>query len=165
MNRTTQDGSDYYWTRAADETMGLDYNGYGFYGQTEPSPVAAYAEPTPATPPRTDWTQPGVGYAPTYSPGTMVPMPTPYFYAAPAAHPNATAAIVLGIIGLVAFPPLSYVALAMSMRGRREAQQNPGAYSQDSLTAGLVLGAIGSVLCTIYVLLFGIMILALALGF
>lgn len=68
-------------------------------------------------------------------------------------HPSATTSLVLGILGLVLFPPLAPVAWAMAARGRREAALQPGRYrTSGSLQAGYVLGVIGTVVLALVVL-------------
>lgn len=78
-------------------------------------------------------------------------------------HPNATATLVLGIVGLatlfVAFPFISPVAWYLGARARREMAADPGRYrSSGSLTAGYVLGIIGSLIAIAFV---GLIVLAI----
>ncbi|HEY3406964.1 MAG TPA: hypothetical protein VGK53_02200 [Propionicimonas sp.] len=72
-----------------------------------------------------------------------------YGYSNPAnlsEHPNATLSMVLGIIGLVFFQLLSPVAWYLAAKGRREMAMSPGRWRPSgSLTAGFVLGIIGTV--------------------
>jgi hypothetical protein len=71
-----------------------------------------------------------------------------YGYGRPAAatdHPNAVISLVLGILGLVVFPLLGPVAWYLAAKGRREMAAFPGRWRPSgSLTAGLVLGIIGT---------------------
>lgn len=67
--------------------------------------------------------------------------------AAPSDHPNAALSLVLGIIGLVLFPLLGPVAWYLAAKGRREMATFPGRWRPSgALTAGLVLGIIGTVM-------------------
>jgi hypothetical protein len=77
------------------------------------------------------------------------PVAYDYGYSNPAnlsEHPNATLSMVLGIIGLVFFQLLSPVAWYLAAKGRREMAMSPGRWRPSgSLTAGFVLGIIGTV--------------------
>ena len=84
-----------------------------------------------------------------------------YGYSSPAnlsEHPNATLSMVLGIIGLVFFQLLSPVAWYLAAKGRREMAMSPGRWRPSgSLTAGFVLGIIGTVflaLGAVFILIF-----------
>ncbi len=72
-----------------------------------------------------------------------------YGYSNPAnlsEHPNATLSMVLGIIGLFFFQLLSPVAWYLAAKGRREMATFPGRWRPSgTLTAGFVLGIIGTV--------------------
>jgi hypothetical protein len=72
-----------------------------------------------------------------------------YGYSNPAnlsEHPNAVLSLVLGLIGLFFFQLLSPVAWYLAAKGRREMAAFPGRWRPSgSLTAGLVLGIIGTV--------------------
>lgn len=62
-------------------------------------------------------------------------------------HPQATTTLVLGLVGLLAIPPLAPVAWVMGARARAELRQFPGRYRESgALTAGYVLGICGTVL-------------------
>lgn len=82
----------------------------------------------------------------------------PYGYGAPMLpeHPNSTLVLVLGIVGLltnfIAFPFISPIAWYLGAKARRDISHNPGVYSDNGrLTAGLVLGVIGTVLALAFV--------------
>lgn len=92
-----------------------------------------------------------------------------YGYAPPPAtstHPSAAASMVLGILGLAVFSPLSPIAWYLAARGRREMRADPYRWQPSGmLTAGLVLGIIGTAflaLAALFVMLFGMMFLAFA---
>lgn len=60
-------------------------------------------------------------------------------------HPNAIPALVLGIIGLVFFPLVSPVAWFLGASGKRQMQLDPTRWRQSgSLTAGMIMGIIGT---------------------
>lgn len=115
-------------------------------------------------------------YQPTpYRPATVAsPLQNPvtydYGYATNSAapdHPNAVPALVLGLVGLVFFPPLGIVAWVLGAKGRREVEANPGRWARGgTLTAGWVLGIIGSIFTMLgvvaLVLLFGFMFTVMA---
>ena len=109
----------------------------------QPSPYPAYpATPTPA------------GY----------PVPTPYgsSYGALPDHPQAMTSRVLGILGLVLFPPLAPFAWSMASKARREIAQSPGRFnSSGTLTVGYVLGIIGTALLALAVAAFLLFILVI----
>ena len=87
---------------------------------------------------------------------------------APANHPSATTALVLGIIGLVGIAlcggitlVLSPFAWRMGARAVREIDDNPGMYAgRDQANAGRILGLIGTVL-----LVLGLLVFVAAVGF
>ena len=71
-------------------------------------------------------------------------------------HPNATISLVLGLIGLFFFQLLSPVAWYLAAKGKREMAAAPGRWrNSGTLTAGLVLGIIGTVLMSLVV--FGVL--------
>ncbi|MGV8907669.1 MAG: hypothetical protein ACOH1Y_01700 [Propionicimonas sp.] len=88
-----------------------------------------------------------------------------YGYGQPPAasdHPNATTSLVLGILALVLFPLLSPVAWYLAAKGRREMAAFPGRWRPSgSLTAGMVLGIIGTALLGLVGL--GVMLMMVAL--
>ncbi len=137
-----------------------------------PQPGATYQQPTYQQPPAPSAYQPQSAYQPLpthaalppYQAGQdpepsmyaayqpyQTPAPVPYAYpmAAPVGleHPNAVASLVLGIAGLFVLPILAPVAWFVAGRGRREMRQYPGRWAPSgSLTAGFVLGVIGTLL-------------------
>ncbi len=146
-------------------------------------PAATYAQPSSST------AQPSAplaaepsgyvaesSYQPTpYRPAAVsTPLHNPvaydYGYASNTAapdHPNAVPALVLGLVGLVFFPPLGVVAWVLAAKGRREVEANPGRWARGgTLTAGWVLGIIGSIFTMLgvaaLVLLFGFMFTVMA---
>lgn len=74
--------------------------------------------------------------------------PTPgygYGYPLRRDHPQATTALILGIIGLVACQLLSPVALVVGRRAMNQIDRDPEAYGGRGMaTAGFVLGIIGT---------------------
>lgn len=90
----------------------------------------------------------------------------PYDYgAAPAPeHPNATLVLVLGIVGLftnfVLLPFVSPIAWYLGAKARRDMARHPGVYSDSGkLTAGFVLGIIGTVFALLSVAFIVLLIL------
>ncbi len=77
------------------------------------------------------------------------PVSYDYGYSNPAnnaEHPNAVLSMVLGIVGLLFFQLLSPVAWYLAAKGKREMNAFPGRWRPSgSLTAGYVLGIIGTV--------------------
>lgn len=76
-------------------------------------------------------------------------------------HPLATRTLVLGVLGLVVFPPLAFVALWFGAKGRADVRAHPNSYRDSgALNAGWILGIVGSVLCTVYIMLMVLIVLA-----
>lgn len=140
-------------------------------------PTAAYTNPTlqphdPAEP--SGWSQPqqfGLAPQPQYpSPAAAYTFGQrmPYDLAGgPPEHPSATTTLVLGIVGLaamfVAFPFISPVAWYLGARARREMRDAPGHYRPSgALTAGYVLGIVGTLITIAFVGLIVIAILLMA---
>lgn len=125
--------------------------GYGASGYPQPQyPGSGLAEP--ANPAALAQYQP---YPPAGQPQppqwpAVIPDPGAHDYGyspnlAPSEHPNAIPALVLGIIGLVLFPLVAPVAWYLGAKGQREMRYDPGRWRPSgSLTAGKVLGIIGT---------------------
>ena len=95
---------------------------------------------------------------------TGYPVPAPYGspYQPLPDHPQAMTSMVLGILGLVLFPPLSPFAWSMASKARREIAQFPGRFSSSgTLTVGYVLGIIGTALLGLAVVAFLLFIIAI----
>jgi hypothetical protein len=146
----------------------------------QPAPQRAYPpQPPPSYPPPTAYA-PQPAYQPepplqpqrepamyeTYQPYTP-PAPAPYTYpltltAAPE-HPSAVTSLVLGILGLFVLPILAPVAWVIAGRARRDLRQYPGRWAPSgSLTAGYVLGIIGSLAWILFAALI-VLFMALAM--
>jgi len=94
-----------------------------------------------------------------------------YGYSNPAnlsEHPNAVLSMVLGIVGLLFFQLLCPVAWYLAAKGKRDMASFPGRWRPSgSLTAGMVLGIIGTVflaLGAVFLLVMFIGIFAMAAG-
>jgi len=128
----------------------------GFYGQPQDqaNPVDhALNDPQP----NYQNTNTAYGYAYEQPPqgGTLEPYtpPTPLSYVPAPEHPQSTSVLILGILGLFLFPPLSFIALVMGGKARRQIRESPGRWSDSGqLTAGWVMGIIGSTLTSLAVL-------------
>ncbi|RNL61117.1 DUF4190 domain-containing protein [Nocardioides marmoriginsengisoli] len=115
------------------------------YGQ-QPYPPAPYGQApydTTQNPYGQQYPQPGYGY-PAYAPQN---------------HPRATTSLVLGLIGVVGaftcvFPVLvAPFAWVIAAKARREIRESPGRYGgEGSVTAGFVLGIIGTILLALIIL-------------
>lgn len=139
----------------------------------QPPYAAAYPEPDgPAN-------QIGTPYSP-YAPSPYADQRLPaivdpvaydygYGYNQPGAgspHPQAATSMVLGILGLVAFIPLAPVAWYLAAKARREMDAQPGRWQPSGmLTAGLVLGIIGTALIGLAVVMFFFVIMMAAASF
>jgi hypothetical protein len=66
---------------------------------------------------------------------------------------KATAALVLGICGLVLFPPLGVIALFVGRGARNEIAEDPTLGGEALATAGIVLGWISVALIVVGILL------------
>ena len=101
-----------------------------------------------------------------YQPYTP-PAPVVYSYAptitsAPE-HPSAVTSLVLGILGLFVLPILAPIAWVIGARGRREMRQYPGRWAPSgSLTAGWVMGIIGTLAWGAFTAMIIFMIIAVA---
>ena len=152
-------------------TMPLPYS--------NPQPGVAYQQPAPP------YQQPAPPYQPqpayqtppleparyeTYQPQSAL-IPAAYSYPAPLAtapdHPNAVVSLVLGIAGLVVIPfVLSPIAWIVASRGRRQVAQYPGRWAPGgTLTAGYVLGIIGTVLWSALFALIMLVVVLAARGY
>lgn len=143
--------------------------------QPHPAPPAGHAQP--------GYGQPQPGYAEQAAPAVYQPYPQAtqpaapqwpatiqdpvaydygYSYGyGPAAvdHPNSIPALVLGIIGLVLFPLVAPVAWHLGAKGQREARMDPNRWrASGALTAGKILGIIGTVFMGMVVLFFIVII-------
>lgn len=59
-------------------------------------------------------------------------------------HGKATAALVLGIVGLLCFAPLSILAVVFGVQSRSDIDANPGVYKNRGMAqAGFILGIVG----------------------
>jgi hypothetical protein len=125
------------------QPYGQPQQGQSPYGQPQ------YGQQSPGQPP---YGQQPYGATPGYGhPGQ-----------APANHPSATTALVLGLIGLVGIAlcggitlVLSPFAWRMGARAVREIDANPGMYAgRDQANAGRIMGLIGTVLLGLAVLAF-----------
>jgi len=92
-------------------------------------------------------------YQPYAPPAPVVYSYSPTITSAPE-HPSAVASLVLGILGLMVLPILAPIAWVIGGRGRREMRQYPGRWAPSgSLTAGWVMGIIGTLVWGGFVLL------------
>jgi len=127
---------------------------YQPYPASDYPPMAAY--PTTAQP-----TQPSA-VAPW---SASAPVPYAFSEAALPEHPSATTALVLGILGIVGLWPLGPIAWIVGAKAKREMRAEPGRWrSSGSLTTGVVLGVITTVLMVLMTLaiLFFVFLVAVA---
>ncbi|MGO1974049.1 MAG: DUF4190 domain-containing protein, partial [Propionibacteriaceae bacterium] len=76
-------------------------------------------------------------------------------------HPQATIAMVLGILGWFTCGLTGIPAIILGLKARREIDADPSSYTgRGQATAGLVLGIIGVCLIVVYVFLFVVGMLA-----
>lgn len=119
-------------------------------GAYQPYPAAANRQPAPA--PVAPWT-------------ASAPVPYTFSEASLPEHPNATSSLVLGILGIVGVWPLGPIAWFLSARAKQEMRQNPGRWrSSGSLTAGMVLGVITTVMLAFAVLAFLLFMFAIVVS-
>lgn len=113
------------------------------------APTDAYPEPDPepSIPVVQQYQQYPVA-VPTPPPAPVYPPPQPYGFAPLPEHPSAIPALVLGLVGIFLWIPFaSPIAWYLSSRGRRDIATNPGKWrSSGMLTAGYVLGIIGTLI-------------------
>ena len=140
------------------QPYGQPQQGQSPYGQPQQG-QSPYGQPQYGQP---QYGQPEYGQQ---SPGQQPYGATPgYGYPgqAPANHPSATTALVLGLIGLAGIVfcggitlVLSPFAWRMGARAVREIDANPGMYAgRDQANAGRIMGLIGTVLLALGVLVF-----------
>jgi hypothetical protein len=162
------------WPHQAPDAVQFGYGSPATYGSTAagygPTPTAFDAVPQPAPAPTNTYPQPpyaaypepdgpaanivnqpyaASGYAGQHWPGALDPVAYDYGYGGQPStpHPNAVTSMVLGILGLVLFTPLAPFAWYLAARGRREMKLDPARWAPSPmLTAGLVMGIIGSLL-------------------
>ncbi len=128
--------------------------GYAEPDYTEPRsvpPVQTVYQPYPAPS-----TPPAAPLAPRYPPQA-------YGFAQLPEHPSAIPSLVLGLVGLIlAIPFASPIAWYLGFRGLKESRLQPGRWRTSGLlTAGLILGIVGTVIWGFFVAL---MILAMIAG-
>ena len=112
------------------------------WGNVEPlGPVGSSYPPSPPPPPAYG------GYG------------VPSYGASPNPHPQATTVLVLGILSFLCCQLLAPFAWYMGAQARREVAANPAAYSpnQGTLTAGWILGIIGTCFLIFAVVVYGLM--------
>lgn len=122
-----------------------------------------YAEPDGPASSLPDVSAPYPPYAPSPYAGQQWPAPLPnpvahsYGYGgfhAAVDHPNATMSLVLGIIGLIFFPPLAPFAWYLAAKGQREARLDPGRWRTGGMiVVGKVLGILGTAILSFLTLL------------
>lgn len=141
----------------------------------EPDPSQPYAHPSaqPYVPPAGNpWAEPP---QPSYDPQTGAygqpytpPGPgqgyevSPYqgtyggyaaYGAAPVQHPQAVAALVTGLLGVLTCPFVGIAGIVLGSKARREIDSDPQRYTGRAMaTAGLVLGIVGTVLTALLML-------------
>ncbi|MFC0358375.1 hypothetical protein CYJ76_02260 [Kytococcus schroeteri] len=76
-------------------------------------------------------------------------------------HPDGVPVFVTGLLSLIAFPPIGFLAWVMGNRARRDIRSQPGRYRNEGLvTAGWVMGIIGGLITlflgALFVLMFGL---------
>ena len=142
--------------------------GYGqppAYGVTPPPDQTGYQQPAYGQPAYDQQPaygqQPGYGQQPAYG---VNPYQQPgYGYVAPN-HPQATTALILGIVGLALCPFVGIAGFVMGGRVRREIDAAPGQWGGRGLaTAGWVLGII-SIVYAALVLAYVVIIAAVAIA-
>lgn len=76
------------------------------------------------------------------------PQTPPSPWAAPRNHANATAALVLGILGLTMIPGLGIVAWIMGVKALQEIDADPqaGWTNREHATVGKILGIVGTII-------------------
>jgi Domain of unknown function (DUF4190) len=118
---------------------------------------------------KSEWQQPGGWQQPSAQPGQTAPggwrqEPDGRWVQVGVAQSSgkATAALVLGILGLVLCPFIcSVLALVFGYQGRREIDASGGRMSgRGNATAGIVLGWIGVAFCVLFILLVIVGVLA-----
>ncbi len=148
-------------------------------GQSQPAPSVQTAPVYPPQPYGSPYAEPNgpaanipnqaySAYAPNpYGGGqqwSAIADPVAYDYGynrspAASAHPNAVTSMVLGILGITVFSPLAPVAWYLAAKGRREMAADPYRWQPSGmLTAGLVLGVIGTVVIVLALLVIFFMI-------
>jgi hypothetical protein len=104
---------------------------------------------------QSQWQQPGSEQGWRQEPAQPQQPGAQWMPAAPAASGRATAALVLGLVGLVFCPLIcSVLALVFGYQGRREIDASGGQLSgRGSAVAGIVLGWVGVVIYGLFLLL------------
>lgn len=112
----------------------------------EVQPASGYGTPAPAPQYNTYESQGYAAYGqqqPYAAPG----VPAPGYAAVLPDHPQATTVLILGILSIVGISVCGPFAWYFGNKARKEIQANPGSYKDGgSLTAGWVMGIIGTIL-------------------
>ncbi|MGE9784156.1 DUF4190 domain-containing protein [Janibacter sp. G368] len=88
----------------------------------------------------------------TQQPGPYAP--SPYPFPQQRAHGTATAALVLGIVGLTVVPGLGILAWVLGASAMKEIDANPQAWSnRDHAKVGTILGMVGTAIFAVFFLL------------
>lgn len=122
--------------------------------EPELPPAAAFEPPVAPAPSPLSWPEPAPP-APPAPPISTWPGAPPAGYATPKKIPsNATASLVLGIVGLVMCPLIASIpAVALGMSAKREIRENPGLGGDGQATWGIALGWVGIVLTVLVLVL------------
>lgn len=122
---------------------------YPSYGQPAPPPQPDYGSQTAYSQPGSYPAQPAYGQQPDYGqlPAYGVnPYQQPAYGYVPPNHPQATTALILGIVGMVLCPFVGIAGFVIGGRVRREIDAAPGQWGGRGLaTAGWVLGILSIV--------------------
>jgi hypothetical protein len=80
-------------------------------------------------------------------------------------HPQAVAALVLGLIGVSIMPPVGIIGMVLGGRARRQIDERPYAYTNRGIaTAGYVLGIISLVFTALWTLFIVLILVGVAVG-
>lgn len=130
-----------------------------YSSQSHPTYNPTQGQPADQPYGQSSYGQPGYGQSsygqPAYGQAPYAQNAYGYAMAPQVEHPQGTTVLVLGLVGMLMCQLVSPVAWVMGGKARREAKANPGRYSNEGLiTAGWVMGIIGSVIMILVVLMF-----------
>lgn len=137
------------------------------YGQTPPPPSYGQTPPPPSdqpyNPPPTYGQQASYGQQPSYGQNPYSQNPYGSYGSMTQPHPQGTAVLVLGIVGIVFCGIAAVIAWVIGNKALKEIDANPAAYNNRQLVVvGRILGIVGTCLWALGIIAYVIFFIVLA---